>query len=554
MNSLQKKKLAFMSIVNRVKGFVRTITGVLPLTLEGCVDEESIIDYTLYGQCVQDGTPSINNPVEVESVGDFSKNLFDINSVGEMYATGGTNVSPYLSITDGILKNKYGLYANSTYIPCNIKTLSVGTYTFSCEVSGVDSSGGNIAILWNNGGKSLSFKNPDGTNWEKISLTFTLEEETAVKGVRFQGYGGASNYLNLDIYFRNIQIEKSETATEYSQYNKYKIPVIVEGKNLFDINNPVYGAPSSDNFKRKPKIQNGVIRFYTWYAMAGGAGFMVPVPPNAEFTVSFDVIEGEFVSEILSSNNGIDDKGIITDFVRLTPQYKNVNKITYTQPSDKHYICILLDCVGGYFKCGIRNLQVELGSIATEYEPYHEPTTTNIYLDEPLRKVGDYADYIDYIRKKVVRNIFHCSLLDIVGGVQSGTMYSNTGLCRVQEYVNPSANMLIAPLSRSMKGGTKINDDSVGLYFEDLYKTLYCYFNSNAVGLTEGMSSSEIADTIKQYIQDNEIDIYYVLKTPIEETIELPKIPTHQGANIITADSSIQPSNAEITYYSSLKE
>lgn len=553
MNYLQKKKLAFMSIANRIKGFVQTVTGALPLTLTNCVDNKSIINYKLYGQCVQDGIPTPNNPIEVQSVGDFSKNLFDINSIEKMYSTGGANLSRYLSITDGILKNKYGAYADGTYIPCNIKTLSTGTYTFSCEVSGVDSSAGSIAILWNNGGKRLGFKNPDGTNWEKISLTFTLEEETTINGVCFQGNGGASNYLNLDIYFRNIQIEKSETATEYSQYNKYKIPVIVEGKNLFDINNPVYGAVSSDNFNRKPKIENGVIRFYTWYAIEGGAGFMVPVPPNAEFTVSFDVIEGEFISEILSSNNGIDDEGIITDFVRLTPQYKNVNKITYTQPSDKHYICILLDCVGGYFKCAIRNLQVELGSIATEYEPYHEPTTTNIYLDEPLRKIGDYADYIDYIRKKVVRNIFHCSLLDIVGGVQSGYKTTN-GLCRVFHAVEPEANMLIAPLSRSMKGGTKINGDSAGLYFENQYRTLYCYFNSNDVGLTEGMSSSEIADAIKQYIQDNEIDIYYVLKTPIEEAIELPKIPTHQGANIITADSSIQPSNAEITYYSSLKE
>lgn len=73
MNYFQKKKLAFMSIVNKVKGFIRTITGVLPLTLEGCVDEESIIDYTLYGQSVQDGTPTPETPVEVESVGEYDE-------------------------------------------------------------------------------------------------------------------------------------------------------------------------------------------------------------------------------------------------------------------------------------------------------------------------------------------------------------------------------------------------------------------------------------------------------------------------------------------------
>ena len=73
MNYLQKKKLAFMSIVNKVKGFIRTITGALPLTLEGCVDGKSIIDYTLYGQSVQDGTPTPEMPIEVESVGEFDE-------------------------------------------------------------------------------------------------------------------------------------------------------------------------------------------------------------------------------------------------------------------------------------------------------------------------------------------------------------------------------------------------------------------------------------------------------------------------------------------------
>lgn len=34
-----------------------------------------------------------------------------------------------------------------------------------------------------------------------------------------------------------------------------------------------------------------------------------------------------------------------------------------------------------------------------------EETTTNIYLDEPLRKIGDYADYVDFAGKKVVRNV-----------------------------------------------------------------------------------------------------------------------------------------------------
>ena len=60
--------------------------------------------------------------------------------------------------------------------------------------------------------------------------------------------------------------------------------------------------------------------------------------------------------------------------------------------------------------------QFELGDAATDYEHYgyRIPVTVsagdteesyNIYLDEPLRKVGDYADYLDFKNGKVVRKI-----------------------------------------------------------------------------------------------------------------------------------------------------
>ena len=381
MNYLQKKKLAFMSIANRIKGFVQTVTGALPLTLTNCVDNKSIINYKLYGQCVQDGIPTPNNPIEVQSVGDFSKNLFDMDSCEYML---GDRKGESIISTTALNVDIY---------------LKAGTYslTFKCDKE--------CTIYLRKGqvgnGYFATTKLTPNTVSKVLSFTYTSDEWMRI-----------SSFKSGAVFYDFMLVEgkyDADTMPEYSQYNKYKIPVVTND------------------------------------------------------------------------------------------------------------------------------------------------TTTNIYLDEPLRKVGDYADYIDYIRGKVVRNIFYGSLLDIVGGVQSGYR-TNNGLCRVFSSVEPLANMLIAPLSRSMKGGTKINGDSAGLYFENQHRTLYCYFDSNDVGLTEGMSSSEIANAIKQYIQDNEIDIYYVLQTPIEQAIEMPKIPTHKGTSIITADSSIQPSNAEITYYSSLKE
>ena len=53
-----------------------------------------------------------------------------------------------------------------------------------------------------------------------------------------------------------------------------------------------------------------------------------------------------------------------------------------------------------------------VGNEPFDYEPYGYKipvivgnTTTNIYLDEPLRKVGNYADYLDFKNQKVFRNV-----------------------------------------------------------------------------------------------------------------------------------------------------
>lgn len=50
----------------------------------------------------------------------------------------------------------------------------------------------------------------------------------------------------------------------------------------------------------------------------------------------------------------------------------------------------------------IKNIKLEKNDQKTEYE---EDVTQNIWLDEPLRKIDDVADYIDFKNKKIVRYI-----------------------------------------------------------------------------------------------------------------------------------------------------
>ena len=90
---------AIRNIINSVKGFIKTITGVNSVTLDNCVDDDSLMGIKIYGNSVQDGTPAPDSPVEIQSVGELvtdesdehygkykipikarGKNLFDINS------------------------------------------------------------------------------------------------------------------------------------------------------------------------------------------------------------------------------------------------------------------------------------------------------------------------------------------------------------------------------------------------------------------------------------------------------------------------------------------
>ena len=108
----------------------------------------------------------------------------------------------------------------------------------------------------------------------------------------------------------------------------------------------------------------------------------------------------------------------------------------------------------------INQLMLELGTTATEYEPYRVPVTANIYLDEPLRKIGDYADYIDFKGQRVVRK----------------------------------------------------------------------------VGVLDNTSTKPISESL------------VALAIPTEEPIPLPALKTFKGTNIISVDTSVQPSNIKAKY------
>ena len=57
------------------KGFTRETSGTVSLTINGI--GKDLKDWSITGNTVQNGTPTPDNPVEVQAVGDRTGNLFD---------------------------------------------------------------------------------------------------------------------------------------------------------------------------------------------------------------------------------------------------------------------------------------------------------------------------------------------------------------------------------------------------------------------------------------------------------------------------------------------
>lgn len=363
MNYFQKKKLAFMSIVNSVKGFIRTITGVFPLTLTNCVDEESITDYTIHGNSVQNGTPTPDTPVDVECVGEKTKNLFDIDSYGEYKDSQGYE---YIDISNLEIGTKYTISSNDKLV-FKINT-GVG--------SSVNANGGTQAT------RVTNFTFTFTETYKSIGRLYIMTSKTWVSETK-------ENLMS-----QNIQLTESDTVLPYEPYG-YKIPITVSGSNL---TNPKSWVSAT--------YANGVNVNTSNYITSVGENYIEADLPTWKGIASeeFDVSEVSVIGFKINKNSIVDDyetyQCVLTEWNEFGEKlgYKLLRgtgiadtEQVFRKGIDFNHIIGAKYCRFGVVSRAnaINNLRIydffiTKDNTATDYEPYHEPITTNIYLDEPL--------------------------------------------------------------------------------------------------------------------------------------------------------------------------
>ena len=236
LNRQQIKKWSLLRHLN-FKGYKRTASGN-PLNMVKVMFPSQL---TIYGNAVQDGTPSPDAPVEVQLCGDRTGNLLDVTRISgpqievadnKIYLSdyaGSTLISPktFLEMT-GLNPGDTITCSNSAELISGIANVVLGRVAFSAK------NGGTTLVLCSNNTKTVTIPS-DFNNDNYNNLLLYGANRADESGERL------AVMSNLAIYKGSYT---ADTLPAYEPYG-YKVSGRTEGLNLFDINKYTYANGNS---------------------------------------------------------------------------------------------------------------------------------------------------------------------------------------------------------------------------------------------------------------------------------------------------------------------
>lgn len=511
-----------------------TASGVPPITLQKCKGVD-LVDYKIYGNSVQNGTPTPETPIEIESVGDKTSNELKPSVVRARMEELGANQSSIKFHDDGGIQFWGSPINGQSIIEGDFEENTA--YTFILYGRNINSSAGvntNLTFEYTDGTKlvmaNFSTKNEMTGTTNSYAIRTTDANKTLKRIYAYSSAGYTIFYPEKSGIFKG-----AVTLDDYKQYG-YEISVKVRGKNLINYKN----ARLRDNYTAGTIdiSDDGVVTYNGnyWYSidvnLKGGKAY---------------VFDCEYEN---TSDNNPSWYFCYSDGTRYGVGFgKSINV-----PDDKEIVRVdIYTVVGtnGANKDTLKmwNLQLEENSTPTVYEHYVEPITTNIYLNEPLRKAGEYKDYIDFEQQKVIRELAVYSFKGTESLTLRGSQPNNGTAFMVSSAIvakiGTSDNSLCSRFEVDRAYSRNMTPNTCG--FIDTSVSSRFHFCLEGVGKTTTEAKEIIANW---YSEGKPMLVYYPLENPDDtETIELSILPTHKGTTILEVDTTIQPSNMEVEYY-----
>ena len=203
-----------------------------------------------------------------------------------------------------------------------------------------------------------------------------------------------------------------ELETETLPYTFYTQPKTLKNYRIYGntVNGESVGEKTANCFDKNDLTQlfgpgyNLIDSSQNWNKYTGVAyTIRIPCKPSTTYTLTIQSKTTVFRLATVSTNQipSLDSAVSCTSITDTT----NARKHTFTTPNNAMFIL---------FQPGVNDLEMIINtlmlaesSVEVDYEPYGykipvivNEQTTNIYLDEPLAKSNDIADYIDYKLQK----------------------------------------------------------------------------------------------------------------------------------------------------------
>ena len=435
-------------------------------------------------ELTQSGTPSPSNPVDVNvitrdnNVKVENKNVLDFDDfLNSGNATYTENNGNYIITNIGnLVSNRYVLKVNANK-----------TYTLSCTKQEQTSTNVRVQIYKDNVFIGNAFVTGTGGN----SFTFTVQEGSI--------YTMNLTYSTFDtnIIYKNPMLELNSTATEYVEHQEQNYPISLSSKNLlkFTLTGSVTrnGVTFTKNNDGSLTL-NGTAT--TTFTQVFNITHQIL---NGTYTIKHNVLGGT-TSESSYMSIQKSPSGNISDRV-----YGGTGSSTFDITEDTTIITASLYITSGttFTDYNVAS-QLEIGTTATEYEPYY-----NI----EYCKTEDYADQIF---KNTTDSPYYNANLDLNEWYLYKKIINYNGSWRL--------------------GGTQLFDDSLIFYGvitnvvdNKVYSTHFPYYrgiyrqnyegidtfpNSNEIGIRVNKSIATTVNELQEWLSNNNVKILYATTTP----------------------------------------
>jgi hypothetical protein len=318
----------------------KELTGVPPLSFRA--DGTPLLDYLISGNMSQSGTPTPTTPIQPQETGERTGNLWDGN-----YENGSLN-------TDGTLNAPNNNYNTTMYIPTEEKnyTLSViCNYDLGLRLLRV--------CFYNEDKNFISYVDSPAFQGKDFFYEFNFTAPVNSKYLRF------SYIFRAGIFDTNIMLNLGSEALPYEPYG-YKIPI-----SSASATTPIYLGEVETTRRIKKSVLDGTER----WTITSGKFYYITLPTYpinwlAAITSHFEVRED--ISATGCARFGGTATNPQTSFIF---NYDNgAGGIT----AWKSYLA----------------QQYANGTPVTVWYVLATPETAVV--NEPIRKIGDYADTVSY--------------------------------------------------------------------------------------------------------------------------------------------------------------